>query len=97
MIRRPPRSTRTDTLFPYTTLFRAGVGGAGAVEARAERVVIVAGRHVDVVVRVGRDRRGGVGDHRFGAVVERLRERLHVVVEDVVEGAEGLEIGRAHV
>src|SRR3546814_10307968 len=26
MIRRPPRSTRTDTLFPYTTLFRSGVG-----------------------------------------------------------------------
>src|SRR3546814_18891836 len=29
MIRRPPRSTRTDTLFPYTTLFRSpGQGGA---------------------------------------------------------------------
>src|SRR3546814_5871734 len=31
MIRRPPRSTRTDTLFPYTTLFRSpplGTGGA---------------------------------------------------------------------
>src|SRR3546814_7647115 len=26
MIRRPPRSTRTDTLFPYTTLFRAATG-----------------------------------------------------------------------
>src|SRR3546814_6084345 len=26
MIRRPPRSTRTDTLFPYTTLFRSGHG-----------------------------------------------------------------------
>src|SRR3546814_4105656 len=26
MIRRPPRSTRTDTLFPYTTLFRSGIG-----------------------------------------------------------------------
>src|SRR3546814_8813405 len=26
MIRRPPRSTRTDTLFPYTTLFRSEVG-----------------------------------------------------------------------
>src|SRR3546814_8379659 len=26
MIRRPPRSTRTDTLFPYTTLFRSHVG-----------------------------------------------------------------------
>src|SRR3546814_7976364 len=30
MIRRPPRSTRTDTLFPYTTLFRSTPGlGAG--------------------------------------------------------------------
>src|SRR3546814_14608382 len=29
MIRRPPRSTRTDTLFPYTTLFRSGGGGDG--------------------------------------------------------------------
>src|SRR3546814_13864379 len=33
MIRRPPRSTRTDTLFPYTTLFRsairAGYSGRG--------------------------------------------------------------------
>src|SRR3546814_10610056 len=32
MIRRPPRSTRTDTLFPYTTLFRSGLpigGGKG--------------------------------------------------------------------
>src|SRR3546814_7361361 len=27
MIRRPPRSTRTDTLFPYTTLFRSGAAG----------------------------------------------------------------------
>src|SRR3546814_3113379 len=27
MIRRPPRSTRTDTLFPYTTLFRSGEDG----------------------------------------------------------------------
>src|SRR3546814_21188455 len=28
MIRRPPRSTRTDTLFPYTTLFRSGLVGS---------------------------------------------------------------------
>src|SRR3546814_1780510 len=27
MIRRPPRSTRTDTLFPYTTLFRSKIRG----------------------------------------------------------------------
>src|SRR3546814_3962171 len=30
MIRRPPRSTRTDTLFPYTTLFRSGPVGPHA-------------------------------------------------------------------
>src|SRR3546814_16870491 len=30
MIRRPPRSTRTDTLFPYTTLFRSYYGKIGA-------------------------------------------------------------------
>src|SRR3546814_14412110 len=29
MIRRPPRSTRTDTLFPYTTLFRSRADGIG--------------------------------------------------------------------
>src|SRR3546814_16447612 len=42
MIRRPPRSTRTDTLFPYTTLFRSpptpGIAGhAGLVCTRASR------------------------------------------------------------
>src|SRR3546814_20472929 len=38
MIRRPPRSTRTDTLFPYTTLFRSKSGlvfGSGDVLALA--------------------------------------------------------------
>src|SRR3546814_19854870 len=32
MIRRPPRSTRTDTLFPYTTLFRSRYGKAKGVK-----------------------------------------------------------------
>src|SRR3546814_3449793 len=35
MIRRPPRSTRTDTLFPYTTLFRAGGGGPVLIGPRS--------------------------------------------------------------
>src|SRR3546814_8647111 len=39
MIRRPPRSTRTDTLFPYTTLFRS----VGPVQLAADGAV-VAGR-----------------------------------------------------
>src|SRR3546814_1489593 len=59
MIRRPPRSTRTDTLFPYTTLFRsrrvprAGRGHAGGggrrrrlPDHRAERGVRAAGGDV---------------------------------------------------
>src|SRR3546814_8472227 len=33
MIRRPPRSTRTDTLFPYTTLFRSAQFGAADGQA----------------------------------------------------------------
>src|SRR3546814_6057201 len=32
MIRRPPRSTRTDTLFPYTTLFRSYIPQAGGAD-----------------------------------------------------------------
>src|SRR3546814_14253813 len=38
MIRRPPRSTRTDTLFPYTTLFRSRLPGH-RIDVR-ERLVI---------------------------------------------------------
>src|SRR3546814_6644763 len=37
MIRRPPRSTRTDTLFPYTTLFRSQ-------KARGARVALLSDR-----------------------------------------------------
>src|SRR3546814_11295664 len=39
MIRRPPRSTRTDTLFPYTTLFRSRLG---KVDRRAESLAQLA-------------------------------------------------------
>src|SRR3546814_10029921 len=37
MTRRPPRSTRTDTLFPYTTLFRSPPGHEGGEAAPAGR------------------------------------------------------------
>src|SRR3546814_19892274 len=50
MIRLPPRSTRTDTLFPYTTLFRSDVDlhQAGAVRHAAVQLQDgeVAGRHL---------------------------------------------------
>src|SRR3546814_937127 len=54
MIRRPPRSTRTDTLFPYTTLFRSlgfrrgDDGGPRGARAVAMRVDILAGAELDV-------------------------------------------------
>src|SRR3546814_15793281 len=67
MIRRPPRSTRTDTLFPYTTLFRSLLHGvvAGLLAQEAPQMLSRVGKQrlVDEV-----DRRGGafdVGDYCF--------------------------------
>src|SRR3546814_2430319 len=60
MIRRPPRSTRTDTLFPYTTLFRSDQlqplvpeGRVGGVEAERGQQLLVplgaaGGQHLQV-------------------------------------------------
>src|SRR3546814_3491465 len=42
MIRRPPRSTRTDTLFPYTTLFRSQRGFATGAPAPSRHGTAVA-------------------------------------------------------
>src|SRR3546814_3195968 len=52
MIRRPPRSTRTDTLFPYTTLFRSADVKLHVFAQRVRRPVMVdrqgmIQRHVD--------------------------------------------------
>src|SRR3546814_14060965 len=38
MVRRPPRSTRTDTLFPYTTLFRSHDAAGDAADARTRHL-----------------------------------------------------------
>src|SRR3546814_2248464 len=70
MIRRPPRSTRTDTLFPYTTLFRsafrAARDGAGARSGRAR-----GGQPAGIAERSG-ERLGGEGISQAGAVLRRL-------------------------
>src|SRR3546814_10982369 len=55
MIRRPPRSTRTDTLVPYTTLFRS--------RGRRHRVATVLD-HVPALPQGPRDGRGETGDLR---------------------------------
>src|SRR3546814_18624822 len=54
MIRRPPRSTRTDTLFPYTTLFRSAGGGDARTAARQSGLI---------------DATGGKGVERFDVIV----------------------------
>src|SRR3546814_1117072 len=41
MIRRPPRSTRTDTLFPYTTLFRSYVVGGAILQIFPSEATLV--------------------------------------------------------
>src|SRR3546814_4231957 len=78
MIRRPPRSTRTDTLFPYTTLFRS-LGGTQAPPEEGGR-----GR---VAVRRGTRRDGE--RHRIGSPVgrRRLPGRLHAADLDLVDAS----------
>src|SRR3546814_14264082 len=55
MIRRPPRSTRTDTLFPYTTLFRSGdhPRNLGAIGVTGSTAANAAAQAADLVVGVG--------------------------------------------
>src|SRR3546814_1211739 len=63
MIRRPPRSTRTDTLFPYTTLFRspAQLEQGLAAQKRAQEQSVGLQRPADL-------------DQRPGQVVDRSEE-----------------------
>src|SRR3546814_2272414 len=69
MIRRPPRSTRTDTLFPYTTLFRSSCARrppSSLLELRSfgARLAGLAGRFGEPVYPVvGRQLAGGLGRH----------------------------------
>src|SRR3546814_12875320 len=63
MIRRPPRSTRTDTLFPYTTLFRSDLAFArlAAVMERGERAQAAICRGKRVADRHPHAGRGEIG------------------------------------
>src|SRR3546814_4656274 len=51
MIRRPPRSTRTDTLFPYTTLFRSGSTPQRFIATREEVPQSISASPLDPVNR----------------------------------------------
>src|SRR3546814_13982003 len=86
MIRRPPRSTRTDTLFPYTTLFRSD-----HVRENLSRVTC----HQDA----GSDRQGKIrevvrGEHRGSRQVLGQAWQAYRLVQAFYEGEEYVVQGK---
>src|SRR3546814_9570955 len=88
MIRRPPRSTRTDTLFPYTTLFRSVLadrqhGGAGPqrhqrlqhLDGGERNVLELEGHHVDRRRKSGKGSLVVVAGHGGGGA-DLVRRRV---------------------
>src|SRR3546814_14799004 len=67
MLRRPPRSTRTDTLFPYATLFRKVVG----VDVDLEHAGSLPGRH------------GSRPDVGFARLAQQVGEGVDTVGDEV--------------
>src|SRR3546814_19814404 len=101
MIRRPPISTRTDTLFPYTTLFRSRVLGRLAIDRVTHHQRRLGG--IDHVDRLARLRSAYLGDRarrRARELVDvlacarnnRLRRdrRAHLVILDGLTTADPL-------
>src|SRR3546814_5107492 len=106
MIRRPPRSTRTDTLFPYTTLFRSERNPLRILDSKDPRDRPIAdaapeidayltaegGRFFEAVTR-GLDA-AGVRWTRASRLVRGLDYYRHTAFEVITAR---LAIGRAHV
>src|SRR3546814_18300789 len=84
-IRRPPRSTRTDTLFPYTTLFRSPTRADLSVDSRPYLIGPFDKLRVDVF---------GV-EELSGEVQADASGRISVPLAGTIEAAG--KIGRAHV
>src|SRR3546814_4860711 len=87
MSRQPPRSTRTDTLFPYTTLFRSQ-DQIFEVRGTAENLNAIVGAVVDldmVKLRAGADTAGGqplqfltAGQHRSEEHTSELQSLMRI-------------------
>src|SRR3546814_12325314 len=100
MVRRPPRSTRTGTLFPYTTLFRAAIIAAVGLVNSLTVGVLQRTREFGLVRALGLSR----GQLRGTISVEAVQLTLVAVVLGFAlgvlygwVGAVSLQIGRAHV
>src|SRR3546814_2404717 len=112
MIRRPPRSTRTDTLFPYTTLFRSLYGQSTILFldeihrfTKAQQDALLPGVENGWVVLIA-----AMTENPSFSVISPLLSRsllltlkplgdddLGLLVDRAVTDPRGLEIGRAHV
>src|SRR3546814_7333845 len=100
MIRRPPRSTRTDTLFPYTTLFRSSTNGSQSSRSGKARPAIHWQRRMTAV------RRGFPADGPAQEMERSMKMivafiKPHLVVDVVlalqnVEGLTGLSLSEIH-
>src|SRR3546814_16642188 len=85
MIRRPPRSTRTDTLFPYTTLFRSHAQ-RGVIDR--DRLPVERQRSIGPV-----DREREIEARAEGKLFERTRHRFgRAAPEREIDPRAGLEI-----
>src|SRR3546814_10496101 len=83
MIRRPPRSTRTDTLFPYTTLFRSDRDASARARARhrlrhrahpADRMAPLARLAVHLAEHMVEQHIGAAGRVGAGIIADRSEE-----------------------
>src|SRR3546814_1744695 len=86
MIRRPPRSTRTDTLFPYTTLFRSIVIAISHAKQQVDLLPIGNGCECLAQIIFGRGR----------VALGQLCCRLHEVRIDTEELCEPFERSEEH-
>src|SRR3546814_14982309 len=77
MIRRPPRSTRTDTLFPYTTLFRSN---AETIQQIVGQALVLPAR-LEIGARFGAHVPPGVIDHELAqSFLAHLNDRANQVL-----------------
>src|SRR3546814_19468031 len=85
MIRRPPRSTRTDTLFPYTTLFRSAGEQLTEGSLNPHDVLRIQGAEAvqlyltDEVQRVYRSQGVNINDRHIEVIVRQMVRRVRIV------------------